>query len=403
MKLSFPFKMSHASTENDFENLLRLALPLIKNRNEPNFDRMLSKWMGRNIHTEYSNWKDSRFGSESPRDDQIRYLLAMWRKHVGEMANVRGFIEILQKAQGVSCKFEASFGKFENKKETSDEVGLIGAENHSDEMLFAKYATKIQSAYRGYYVRKHCSTNRIDKTNDSLCPIVQQTNEESVFEKDINNISDDLNLNLYAMRIQRAYRNYRSNQQINQHEVEKKDYLILESDLQHHFNSTNSPQHLNLDAESKSEIRLQSRAAIMIQSAYRGYLTRKKYNKMKQANIVFMFPECMSNVLQENTETIERFYQGYQTRKKYQKWKNAALAIQSFYRLRKRDHKGMFIEKKETASELNQTKQTAQKIGRYSYPTFLLFFALSFFLASFIVSCILISMFRINKTHHHIF
>ena len=63
LKLSFPFKMSHASTENDFENLLRLALPLIKNRNEPNFDRMLSKWMGRNIHTEYSNWKDSKFGS----------------------------------------------------------------------------------------------------------------------------------------------------------------------------------------------------------------------------------------------------------------------------------------------------------------------------------------------------
>ena len=141
----------------------------------------------------------------------------------------------------------------------------------------------------------------------------------------------------------------------------------------------------------------------MIQSAYRGYLTRKNYNEMKQSKIVFMFPECMSNVLQENTKTIERFYQGYQTRKMYQKWKNAALAIQSFYRLRKKHHKRLCSEKEETDSERNQTKQTAQEIGRYSYPTFLLFFALSFFLASFIVSCILISMFRINKTHHHIF
>ena len=124
---------------------------------------------------------------------------------------------------------------------------------------------------------------------------------------------------------------------------------------------------------------------------------------MKQANIVFMFPECMSNVLKENTKTIERFYQGYQTRKKYQKWKNAALAIQSFYRLKKRDHKRLFTEKKETDSELNQTKQTTQKLVRCSYLSFLLFFTLSFFLASFIVSCILLSMFRINKTHYHIF
>ena len=62
-KLSIPYIMSHASMGNDFENLLRLAVPLIKDRNEPNFDRMLSKWMGRDIHTEYSNWKDSRYGS----------------------------------------------------------------------------------------------------------------------------------------------------------------------------------------------------------------------------------------------------------------------------------------------------------------------------------------------------
>ena len=217
--------------ENDFETLLRLALPLIKDRNEPNFDRMLSKWMGRDIHTEYSNWKDSRFGSESPRDDQIRCLLAMWRKHVGEMANVRGFIEILQKVQGVSCKFETSLDKFQNKNVLSDEGSFIGAENSSDEMLLAKYAIKIQSAYRGYYVRKYYNTSRIVITNGSSSFIVQQTNEESEFEKDIDNVSNDLNLNTYAVRIQKAYRNYRSKQRFNQHNIEKKDDLIRESDL----------------------------------------------------------------------------------------------------------------------------------------------------------------------------
>ena len=74
---------------NDFENLLRLAVPLIKDRNEPNFDRMLSKWMGRDIHTEYSNWKDSRYGSETPSDDKsggsttpkVRKRFVLSRKH----------------------------------------------------------------------------------------------------------------------------------------------------------------------------------------------------------------------------------------------------------------------------------------------------------------------------------
>lgn len=104
--------MSQTIPENDFDNLLRVAIPLIIEHIEPNFDMLLSRWMGKCVHEEYIVWKDSRLGAELPRGDQIRYLLTIWRKHVGEVANVRGFISLLQQVQGINSTFNSGSGKF---------------------------------------------------------------------------------------------------------------------------------------------------------------------------------------------------------------------------------------------------------------------------------------------------
>ena len=391
--------MSQNSNHVDFENLIRVALPLIKNRSEPNFDELLSKWMGKSINEEFGIWKDSSVGKESPREDQIRCLLTIWRKHAGEIANVRGFIELLQKVQGVSCTFRVGLEKSQKTGKTSDEFGIEIAESFSYNAEQDKCATKIQSAYRGYRVRKNYNKNKIRDTENSSVGNSEQTDNLLDTSHIMTSSSHYLNMNPYAITIQRSYRKYRARQACKQHETENEDGVIDETKSQMSFNSA---QNANLKTETPTSETSLRESAIIIQSAYRGYIARKMCKKMKKANIIFMYPECMTNVLRENTKTIERFYQGYQTRKKYQKWKKAALTIQSFYRLRKNNNI-LCHEMRRNGSDVNHSDGEKQKRSRYLHTGYLLSYSLSFFLTSFIMSCLLISLGHINKTHYHIF
>ena len=219
--------MSQISDEKDFEKLLRLAIPLIKYQNEPNFDRLLSKWMGKEINKEYLIWKESSRGSECPHEEQIRFLLTMWRKKVRDMANIKGFIEILQKAQGVSCKFEVGFGKCQNSNIQSSEFGLTSFETPSDDTELDEYATKIQSAYRGYLVRKTISSKSITNTKISFNVDKPITKVMLEFENSMQDFTTNLNLNTCATKIQKAYRTYRRrNVENKRNEDENKDLSI---------------------------------------------------------------------------------------------------------------------------------------------------------------------------------
>ena len=393
--------MSQSNSDNDFDILLEVAVPLISNHNEPDFDMLLSRWMGKYVHEEYVKWKDSIFVTELSRGDQIRCLLTMWRKHVGDVANVGGFINLLQRVQGVNSTFKSGPEKYLSTKKISTESCIEYVEYVTDDVQLNEYAIKIQSAYRGYQVRKNNVQNQTKVGKSELIRIKGDLCHLTEEKKVITCGSDDWMINTCATKVQNAYRDYRNVKINEQFEAGKVSVSTLETS-QLPQNTTQILNYPSKDMSPSSNDTILIESAIKIQRAYRSYHTRQMYKKVKQAIIICKYPDCMSNVLQEKTETIERFYRGYQTKQMYKKWKNAALAIQSFYRIKK-ERKRLFDKKKENKFQLYPYSSDKLKSSGCSYATFLIFFAASFFLASFIISCLFISTCHINKTQHHIF
>lgn len=265
-----------------------------------------------------------------------------------------------------------------------------------------EYATKIQSAYRGYQIRKKTYYNEAKDRENEFIVIKEGISNLTDQKHSITSTSDDLMLIACATKIQKAYRDYRKRKTNNQLEAKDLSISTFETNVPLPKTKTKVSSYLSEDITTPSTDTAMIESAIKIQRAYRSYHTKQMYKKVKQASIIFEYPECMSNVLQDNTETIERFYVGYQTRKMYKKWKKAALAIQSFYRIKKKQKR---LDDKKEEDQLQQCSHSSDKLkySGYSYAAFLVFFVISFFLASFIISCLLISTCRIHKTHHHIF
>ena len=149
---------------------------------------------------------------------------------------------------------------------------------HEEENFFNHHAVVIQSAYRGYVVRKDYLTRKNDPGED-IADGPTGTNE--------------LDLNEKAIIIQSSYRGYKARKKYQ----ETKENRQKGSDF-----DDKGP-----DPEEE-KIGL-NKNAVIIQSAYRGYTARKEYDEQKQAKA--------EKDLSANATVIQSAYRGYQSRKNH--------------------------------------------------------------------------------------
>ena len=144
---------------------------------------------------------------------------------------------------------------------------------HEKENFSNHHAVVIQSAYRGYVVRKDYKPGK----NDDV--IVQnETDEAENREKELDQ---------QAVIIQSSYRGYKA----------RKKYQEEKEKLQSENESADKTVDLNENA-------------VIIQSAYRGYNARKTYNAKKRE------AEAQRET-ETNATLIQSAYRGYKSRKEY--------------------------------------------------------------------------------------
>ena len=87
--------MTRSKRTIEFATLIDHAVPLILVHAEINFVSTVSCWMGESVRQNYARFRRSFGGDHQPPDYQVRQLFLYWKEEVGDHANIKEFIKLI--------------------------------------------------------------------------------------------------------------------------------------------------------------------------------------------------------------------------------------------------------------------------------------------------------------------
>ncbi|XP_069504253.1 myosin-IIIa isoform X2 [Ambystoma mexicanum] len=221
-------------------------------------------------------------------------------------------------------------------KETVDRIvliqacvrGWLGAKRYRKlQEKREESALKIQSAYRGYAVRKEYKTPKNDKKLVAFVTQFQAAARGYLIRKELKEA--DLRKNDAATTIQSHYRGFKqrkSFQRKRESMMMKKQTINQAPSTAHEENEILQSNNSDTNIEKSSSNTTQDEAAVVIQSNFRGYRDRKKLKEKRQP-----VQEVSSSSSKETTDTTTPGVK-HEEGKGVDRNEKAAIVIQSNYR-----------------------------------------------------------------------
>ncbi|XP_053322761.1 myosin-IIIa [Spea bombifrons] len=232
--------------------------------------------------------------------------------------------------------------------------GWLGAKRYQKKRLLREQsAVKIQSAYRGYAVRKETGQTKLEKMENFIVQFQAVARgylvrkERSEMRKQENEAATKIQSHYRGFKERRSFQRKRESMKKKQHATP--DDMIV------------NDEPVGMDQENKSpEGKNEEEAAIVIQSHFRGHRQRKQmkegYRKEKESDIT-------TEEIQElkDTEVLKKNHNDVGIDSSYPREDKAAIIIQSNYRghrERKKLQEGRQMDKDNTTlAQLNPTDQ----------------------------------------------